>query len=45
MKSIREIRLIVLVQERPNWHKEFQWKWKHGGVAKRIEDGELKIDF
>jgi hypothetical protein len=43
--SIREVRLIVLAQERPNWHEEFQWKWKHDGIAKRIETGELMMDF
>lgn len=45
MKSIREVRFVVLVQEKPSWHEEFQWKWKHEGVAKRIGDWELKIDF
>ena len=45
MQSIGEVRLLVQAQEAPHWHYEFQWKWKHEGVAERIENGELKVDF
>jgi hypothetical protein len=45
MERIGEVRLIVVASTRPHWHEEFQWKWKHEGIAKRIEAGELKVDF
>jgi hypothetical protein len=45
MQSINEVRLIVVAKARPHWHEEFQWKWKHEGISKMIERGELKVDF
>ena len=45
LQSLKEVRLLVIKMETPHWHEEFQWRWKHEGMAKRIETEELKVDF
>lgn len=45
MQSIREVRLIVVAKDNPHWHEQFQWKWKHDEIARRIEARELRVDF
>lgn len=45
MQTLKEVRLIVEKKESPHWHEDFRWRWKHEGLAKRIESGELRLDF